>query len=72
MNKLCDEVLNRESAIEYVVSNLSSRYFSYLKSCLYMQYDCKRLDLLISVYHFCEYISNILCLIAANGISISY
>ena len=56
MNKMCDGVLNRESAIQCLVSNLSSGYFSCLKSCLYMQYDCKRLELLISVYHSCEYI----------------
>ena len=49
--KLCDEVLKRDRATLYLFSFKTVKYFSDSKFCLKIQYDCKRLELLILLYH---------------------
>ena len=53
INKLCEEVRNRVSAILYFLSNTISRYFSSSKLCLKIEYACKRGELFMFPYHDC-------------------
>ena len=51
IDRLCDEVLKRDRAILYLFSLTAIRYFSDSNLSLKIQYDCSRLELLISQYH---------------------
>ena len=72
IDRLCDDVLSLVSANLYLFSEMRFKYFSVSKLCLNLAYASNRDELLISVHHFCLYVSIILCFIVKNGICNSF